>query len=139
MAEGKEYAKGLILGSLIGGAVGAVLALLFAPKSGKEFRRDLANKTNEFYKKATDYLTELDARVDEKVWDTVNEGKIKAQSIIDSAKAQAQKILENAQKLVDEAKEKAQNVQELVEKRIQHVKDAAKSGAEAFKQEMQNK
>lgn len=139
MAEGKEYARGLILGSIIGGAVGAVLALLFAPKSGKELRRDIASKTNELYKKATDYLTELDAQVDEKVWNTVNEGKIKAQSIIESAKSQAQKILESAQKLVDEAKEKAQNVQELVEKRIQQVKEATKSGAEAFKQEMQNK
>lgn len=138
MSEGKEYAKGLLIGSIIGGAVGAVIALLFAPKSGKEFRQDIASKTSEFYKKASDYLTELDTRVDEKVWETVNEGKIKAQGIIESAKTQAQKILDNAERIVEQAKEKARQVQESVESKIQQVKEATKAGAEAFKQEIRN-
>lgn len=139
MSEGKEYNKGILVGSIIGGAVGAIIALLFAPKSGKELRQEIANKTNEFYKKASDYMAELDTRVDEKVWETVNEGKIKAQGIIESAKVQAQKILKNAEKVVEEAREKARQVQETVESKIKQVKEASRAGAEAFKQEMQNK
>ena len=30
-----SYAKGFLLGAIIGGAVGAITALLFAPKPGK--------------------------------------------------------------------------------------------------------
>ncbi|RYL89785.1 YtxH domain-containing protein [Sporolactobacillus sp. THM7-4] len=34
-------AKELFVGGIIGGAIGAVTALLLAPKSGEEFRKDL--------------------------------------------------------------------------------------------------
>ncbi|WKB34995.1 YtxH domain-containing protein [Terrilactibacillus sp. S3-3] len=33
----------LVIGSIIGGAVGATAALLLAPKTGEEFRKDLKN------------------------------------------------------------------------------------------------
>ncbi|MCO7126227.1 YtxH domain-containing protein [Sporolactobacillus shoreicorticis] len=36
--------KELVLGGIIGGAIGASIALLFAPKSGVEMRRDLSVK-----------------------------------------------------------------------------------------------
>lgn len=42
MSKGK-----FALGALIGGAIGAVAALLTAPKSGKETREDLKKKVNE--------------------------------------------------------------------------------------------
>ncbi|MCQ2008802.1 MAG: YtxH domain-containing protein [Sporolactobacillus sp.] len=34
--------KELVLGGIIGGAIGASIALLFAPKSGAEMRKDLS-------------------------------------------------------------------------------------------------
>ena len=33
--------KGFILGAIIGSAVGAITALIFAPKSGRELRQDI--------------------------------------------------------------------------------------------------
>jgi len=37
--------KGLIIGVLAGGAVGALVALLYAPKSGRELRADIKEKS----------------------------------------------------------------------------------------------
>jgi gas vesicle protein len=39
--------NGFFKGFLLGGAIGAVIALLYAPKSGKEMREDLKRKTEE--------------------------------------------------------------------------------------------
>ena len=36
-----DKSKGLLFGFLAGGVIGAVLALLYAPKSGKELRKDI--------------------------------------------------------------------------------------------------
>lgn len=44
-----SYTKGIVVGALLGGAVSSVVALLFAPKKGSDFRRDIAEKTGETY------------------------------------------------------------------------------------------
>lgn len=41
MSEQNINTKDFIIGALVGGMVGAALALAFAPKSGKELRRDI--------------------------------------------------------------------------------------------------
>lgn len=43
-----DLVKGLVIGGLIGAAIG----ILFAPKSGKETRQDIANKADELLIKA---------------------------------------------------------------------------------------
>ena len=40
MGQGSNFNKGFLVGFFAGGAFGAALALLFAPKSGKELRQD---------------------------------------------------------------------------------------------------
>ena len=42
----------LLKGLVIGGLIGAVLGILYAPKSGKEMREELAVKTDELLSKA---------------------------------------------------------------------------------------
>ena len=42
-----ENNNDLLAGLLIGGLIGAALGILFAPKSGKETREDLASKADE--------------------------------------------------------------------------------------------
>ncbi len=136
--ENYAYTKGLMLGTIIGGAVGAITALLLAPKSGVEFRKDLAEKSQDVYDKASDYLANIEGGVGAVVTTTVNESKIRAQSIIDSAKDQAQVLIENAECVLSEAKGKAANVSKDVTDKFSQVKDAAKAGSEAFKQEMKS-
>ncbi|SCG82811.1 hypothetical protein DW1_1238 [Proteiniborus sp. DW1] len=43
----KEIAKKVAVGTAVGTALGAVTGVLFAPKSGKETREDIAKKTKE--------------------------------------------------------------------------------------------
>lgn len=40
----KKKESSLVSGVIIGGAVGSILALLFAPKDGKKFRHDIQEK-----------------------------------------------------------------------------------------------
>ena len=44
----------LLAGFIIGGLVGITLGILFAPKSGKESREDIARKADELIVKAKD-------------------------------------------------------------------------------------
>ena len=46
--------KGLLVGFFIGGVVGAVTALLLAPKSGRELRDDLRSKADDAVRKFSD-------------------------------------------------------------------------------------
>jgi gas vesicle protein len=47
MKNSNGSAKGILTGVLIGTAVGGAIALLYAPKSGRELRSDIAAKTGE--------------------------------------------------------------------------------------------
>ena len=57
--------KGLIIGVLAGGAVGALVALLYAPKSGKELRADIREKTGDLMDDAEQALKEAKNRAGE--------------------------------------------------------------------------
>ena len=83
-------AKDFMIGTLIGGIVGSLAALLFAPKSGREFRDDINNqaytirdKTDQLRKTAIskgseitssvkDKTTEISRKVTEQSVDLVN-------------------------------------------------------------------
>lgn len=56
MSDENGMSKGLILGLLTGTIIGSVLGLLFAPKSGRELRGELKEKSDEFLNGAEDYL-----------------------------------------------------------------------------------
>lgn len=73
MSRDNEMGKGLLIGFLAGSVIGSVIALLYAPKSGKELRKDIKDKTDDFMEDAEKYLA--DAK--EKAVDLINEGKKK--------------------------------------------------------------
>lgn len=134
--KGSNYTKGFVAGALIGGAVGAITALLLAPKSGKELRQDIANKSTEVYGKAGEYWNVVEDKVGTTVSHTINEGKIKAQNIINTAKRQAEDLMNKAENVLADAKEKAYTAKDTVVNKYETVKDAAKAGAEAFRNEL---
>jgi gas vesicle protein len=69
---------------LIGAGIGATLALLFAPKSGKELRRDIVDVSKKSYGKGREAAHALGDRVSEGVG-TVRESLEKQKSQISSA------------------------------------------------------
>ena len=54
-----ENNSDLLVGLLIGGLIGAALGVLYAPKSGKETRDDIAGKTTELLSKAKEEYEEV--------------------------------------------------------------------------------
>ncbi len=52
---------------LVGGGIGAVLALLFAPKSGREMRHDIADASRRGYDLTLEKATELKSQSAEKL------------------------------------------------------------------------
>jgi gas vesicle protein len=127
MRDNDSKVKTFLLGALIGGAVGAVTALLFAPKSGRELRRDIVDGTTDIYDKATDFVS-----------NTIQESKSKAQNLIYAAKRQADSILNKSSEYDDDddVSEQVVTSTDSVQKRFENLKDAAKAGSEAFKADL---
>ncbi len=63
-----------LLGFLLGSAVGGAIALLYAPKPGKQLRNDIRRTTNELYEEGK-----------KKSYESWNDAKEKAENLIDSA------------------------------------------------------
>ncbi|MDR3627240.1 MAG: YtxH domain-containing protein [Ignavibacteriaceae bacterium] len=125
--------KGLLIGFLAGGAIGAVLALLYAPKSGKELRGDIKEKADEYLGEAEKYIAEAK----DKAKDMINEGKKKSEKLISDAKLKSEELLKDAEKVFGEAKVKASSAintgKENLENESGRLKDAVKAGVDAYK------
>ncbi len=59
----------------IGSAIGALAGILFAPKSGKEFRKDISDKTKETAEATKKTMKDLEGKVKEEIKNKINEVK----------------------------------------------------------------
>jgi gas vesicle protein len=127
--------KGLLVGFLTGAAVGSIIALLFAPKSGRELREDIKSKSQEFIDDADKYI----ANAKDKASDLINEGKRKSERLVTETKEKVETLLGEAERILTDAKEKAGSVvhvgKEKLEKESDRLKTAIKAGMDAYKTE----
>lgn len=86
-------------GLLIGGLLGFIGGVLFAPKSGREFRKDLADGSDELYKQASSSISDFKDRGQQAVQDFQNKG--------DAVLKQAAQQLQETR---DQLKEKIQEI-----------------------------
>jgi gas vesicle protein len=84
---------------LIGGGIGALLALLFAPKSGQELRGDIADVT----RKGIEKSKETASLVGEKAGDYYEVTREKAGDLYSTAQDKAGQIAEKAKSAVSSA------------------------------------
>ena len=77
---------------IIGGGIGAVIALLFAPKSGKELREDIADASRKGLEKGREAAAQLQERAGE-YYET---GREKANELYQSAQGRASEYSEKA-------------------------------------------
>jgi gas vesicle protein len=71
MTRGNGYVKGLFIGSLFGGLIGAFAVSFYPSKSGMALRKDIKNKASEYHDETTKIIT--DAKI--RATDMMNEGK----------------------------------------------------------------
>ena len=128
-------AKGLMFGFLAGGIVGAVVALLYAPKAGKELRNDIRIKKDEFIDDTSEYMKIAKSKAS----DLINDGKKKSEQIIKDAKEKATSLLDDANSVLSDAKTKATEKFGVAKEKItvesERIKDAFKAGVDAYKDE----
>jgi gas vesicle protein len=132
MSRESNLSKGLMIGFLTGGIVGAAIALLYAPKSGKELRKDIKDKADEYYDEAEKYL---DVAKD-KATEVMNEGKKKSEVLVADAKRKATELYQDAEKVFQGAKQKAteavSSTKETVLTEGEKLKSAVKAGVDAY-------
>ncbi len=91
-----EKLKGhLFMGLMIGGALGAVAGILFAPKSGKELRSEIKEKGSAVLKDAKDIYTDASS---------------KAKQILEEARHQATELKRDADRHISEARQKTKEI-----------------------------
>jgi gas vesicle protein len=81
---------------LIGGGIGAILALLFAPKSGKELRGDIADAT----RKGIDYTREQGKLVGDLAGDYYERGRGRANELVDQGRERVSSLMEHGRDAV---------------------------------------
>lgn len=90
---------------LIGGGIGAILALLFAPKSGQELRGDIADAT----RKGIDKSKEAAAQIQEKAGEYYEVSREKAGELYSTAQEKAGELYSSAQEKAAQLAEKAKD------------------------------
>ncbi|EKD88341.1 MAG: hypothetical protein ACD_34C00599G0002 [uncultured bacterium] len=102
MAE-KDNFGSFLIGFLVGGLAGAVVALLYAPASGEETRTVIKDKTIELKDKTVETLDETY----KKATLAANDAVSKAQDLIKQAKAKEQELAHKGQVVLEAVKETA--------------------------------
>ena len=124
---------------LVGAGIGAVLALLFAPKSGEELRNDIADATRKGIDKSREAAQQIGAKANE-YYDT---GKQKAGEYYDAARETAgeyyEATRERAADLYDTASSKAGEVvtktRDAVTNQAGSISAAVEAGKKAYIEE----
>ena len=132
-------AAGFLTGLLLGGALGALAALLYAPQGGDETRGLIKQKTTDY----TDLAKTKAAEITDAAGDTADSAKAKAAEVADGVKAKAAdlgakvtgsaaSVKDSAQDLVDKSKFIAGDQKS----RISEAVDAGKQAAQETKEQL---
>jgi gas vesicle protein len=134
MSRENNIGKGLLIGFIAGGAIGAIFGMLYAPKSGKELRDDLKMKSNEYLDEADKYVAEAKDRAKE----LINEGRKRSEKLIIDAKTKSAELLKDAEKVFSDARSKTNKAVETgratIESETTKLKSAVKAGIDAYKE-----
>jgi gas vesicle protein len=95
MEEHEKPQCHFFMGFLIGGVLGALAGILFAPKSGKELRSDIREKGSEVLKEGKEIYADASTR---------------AKEIIEEASRQAKELMKEADLHLTEARQKMKEI-----------------------------
>ncbi|MBA4349312.1 MAG: hypothetical protein C0415_04905 [Thermodesulfovibrio sp.] len=105
----KDYSVKVAGAFLVGGLIGACIAFLYAPKSGRQTRRDISKAAKRVKRDAVDLVEDTIDKVNEfagDVKDRVSDIIDKGVELSDSAKKEIIKTLEHGQKAIEKQKKR---------------------------------
>ena len=103
--EEESGGGGFVMGLLCGAALGAAVALMFAPKAGSEMRQTLLDSTGDIRKKATDAYGQAAQTVNDvvaKSKDAVARGREAFDSARQTANEQGRELYTQGRQVVNE-------------------------------------
>lgn len=128
MAENEGSSSEKLTFLLIGAGIGATLALLFAPKSGRELRGDIADYTRRGVDAAGEGARQIGTRASE-VYDTASE---RVQGAYGTARERAQGVYGTARERVAQG---AEAVADVAARQKDQIQAAIEAGKQAYREE----
>jgi gas vesicle protein len=124
MSNDFKNVKGFLVGFLAGGTVAAIVTLLTTPKSGKEIRKNIKNKSDEYLDDVDRYYAEKKS----KALNIFNEGKRKYSMIMDNIKSKPGEILKDAERVISDTKINSKDVLNSAKDKTENEKYSFKTG-----------
>ena len=124
MARDWDLAKGLAIGGLIGAAIG----ILFAPKSGRETRQDIADKADELLSKAKEEYEKA-----------IEKSKATYDAAVTRLNTAEGTVREKVKEIEKNIGEFAQQSAETLADNTNRLKKALDAGVEAYREEKNKK
>jgi gas vesicle protein len=143
----QETSSKFFKGFILGGLVGAAIALAFAPKSGRELREDVKKRSagllddealNDVRAKAEKILADGRKKAEELIHEAesrLEQAKTKAGDLL---KRTGKEVAESIEDTLEEASETVNEVKEKVTGKRKKVQDALKAGIGAFEKTKEN-
>jgi len=101
MSQNTKSVKGYFIGFLAGGAVGAAIAFLTTPKSGKKLRKDLKHKSDEYIDEVDKYISKTKRNASK----VIDKNRRKFANILQDITSQSEAMFRDAEKVIKDAKE----------------------------------
>lgn len=123
--ESRSSWESFFQGFIAGGLIGAGLALIFAPKSGRELREDIKKRSSELKKDAELLYSEAKDKTTDWWHDGIKKAeqlKEDAETRLEEAKAKAAEVIEEGKKWVDKLKGKDEVAVAEAEKKVEKEK-----------------
>jgi len=114
MSDKNMNGKDFLLGAVVGSAVGALAALLLAPKSGRELRGDISTQVGN----VSDKTKQLASTVSEKTQSIASDFNVKRIELADKAKELSGKVADDLKQWNDARKQTASSASEASEERV---------------------
>jgi gas vesicle protein len=97
-----------MLGAVVGGVIGAAIALLYAPAEGSDLRQGVKNTLEDLTNGAKDIIRSAKSSAEKLIREVVDpEDEDEEPSLIERAKGRAKDIIEDADRAIAEARKRA--------------------------------